>query len=87
MADAYGRFLWSFRAKFSGPGKPISQKIIAIRAILNPLYTLMLKKIENKSKNFRHSSTLSTRIISYTINQEFLVIAANYKSMVLNSYS
>ena len=58
MADAYGRFLWSFQAKFSGPGKPISQKFIAIRAILNSLYTLMLKKMEKKSKNFRRSSTL-----------------------------
>ena len=53
-----GRYLRTFQWEISSPRTQVSFQFFAICIILNIYKTFMLKKLGNKNKNFRRSSTL-----------------------------
>ena len=57
-----GRYLRTFQWEISSPRTQVSFQFFAICIILNIYKRFMLKKLGNKNKNFRGSSTLSARL-------------------------
>ena len=54
----HGRYLRTFQCEISSPRTQVSFQFFAICIILNIYKRFMFKKLGNKNKNFRRSSTL-----------------------------
>lgn len=62
-----GRYLRTFQWEISSPRTQVSFQFFAICIILNIYKRFMLKKLGNKNKNFRRSSTLIKNISTINV--------------------